>query len=202
MGRTMLNKEECLKIIANHRTDEIVITTMGAVAAWGEISDHPLDFASVGSAMGHAADFALGIALAKPEKKVLVLNGDGSMLMSLGTLATATGLTRLPHNYYLFVCENSAYEVTGNQLIPGGTNFSFTTVARGSGFDKIYRFDQPSVLDSTLPVILDKKGPTFVNLKIASSNAQPPHRSSANVVRYLRETLSESTHKLAKALQS
>ena len=198
----MLNKEECLKIIAKHRTDEVVITTMGSVAAWGEISDHPLDFASVGSAMGHAADFALGIALARPDKKVLVLNGDGSMLMSLGTLATATGLARLPHNYYLFVCENSEYEVTGNQSIPGGSNLSFATVARGSGFEKIHRFDQLSVLDSTLPLILNEMGPTFVNLKIASSNAQPPHRSSANAVRYLRETLSESTHKLAKALQS
>ena len=198
----MLNKQECLKIIAKHRTDEIVITTMGSVVPWGKISDHPLDFASVGSAMGHAADFALGIALARPDKKVLVLNGDGSMLMSLGTLATATGLTSLPHNYYLFVCENNSYEVTGNQAIPGGTNFSFATVARGSGFEKIHRFDQLSLLDSTLPLILDEKGPTFVNLKIASSDAHPPLRGTANEVRYLVETLSDSTHKLAKALQS
>jgi pyruvate/2-oxoacid:ferredoxin oxidoreductase beta subunit len=65
----MLNKQECLKIIAKHRTDEIVITTMGSVVPWGKISDHTLDFASVGSAMGHAADFALGIALARPDKK-------------------------------------------------------------------------------------------------------------------------------------
>lgn len=198
----MLNKEECLKIIAKHRKDEVVITTMGCVAAWGEISEHPLDFASVGSAMGHAADFALGIALARPDKKVLVLNGDGSMLMSLGTLATATGLARPPHNYYLFVCENSEYEVTGNQSIPGGMNFSFATVAHGSGFAKIHRFDEPSVLDSALPQILAEEGPTFINLKIASSNSQPPHRSSANSVSYLRETLSHSAHKLAKALQS
>ena len=198
----MLNKQECLKIIAKHRTDEIVIATMGLAVPWGKISDHPLDFASVGSAMGHAADFALGLALARQDKKVLVLNGDGSMLMSLGTLATATGLTRLPDNYYLFVCENNAYEVTGNQSIPGGTNFSFTTVARGSGFEKIHRFDQLSLLDSALPLILDEKGPTFVNLKVASSNAQPPRRSTTNAVRYLRETLSDSTQKLAKALQS
>ena len=198
----MLNKQECLKIIAKHRTDEIVIATMGLAVPWGKISDHPLDFASVGSAMGHAADFALGLALARPDKKVLVLNGDGSMLMSLGTLATATGLTRLPDNYYLFVCENNAYEVTGNQSIPGGTNLSFTTVARGTGFEKIHRFDQLSLLDSALPLILDGKGPTFVNLKIYSSNAQPPRRSTRNAVRYLRETLADSTHNLAKALQS
>ena len=79
----MFNKEECLQIIAKHRTDEVVIATMGVTVPWGQISDHPLDYASVGSAMGHAADFGLGIALARPDKKVLVLNGDGSMLMCL-----------------------------------------------------------------------------------------------------------------------
>ena len=77
----MLIKEECLQLIADQRTDEIVVTTMGSTVPWGKISTHPLDFASVGSAMGHAADFALGIALARPDKRVVVINGDGSMLM-------------------------------------------------------------------------------------------------------------------------
>ena len=102
----MFNKEECLQIIAKHRTDEVVIATMGVTVPWGQISDHPLDYASVGSAMGHAADFGLGIALARPDKKVLVLNGDGSMLMCLGTLATVTALNKPAQNFYLFVCEN------------------------------------------------------------------------------------------------
>ena len=97
----MLIKEECLQLIANHRTDEVVVTTMGTTVPWGKISTHPLDYASVGSAMGHAADFALGIALAKPDKKVIVLNGDGSMLMCLGTLATITALNTPPLNYLL-----------------------------------------------------------------------------------------------------
>jgi thiamine pyrophosphate-dependent acetolactate synthase large subunit-like protein len=47
------------------------------------VSEHALDFASADSAMGHAADFALGLALARPARKVICLNGDGSMLMSL-----------------------------------------------------------------------------------------------------------------------
>ena len=82
----MIIKEECLQLIANQRTDEVVVTTMGITVPWGEISTHPLDYASVGSAMGHAADFALGIALAQPDKKVIVFNGDGSMLMCLGDI--------------------------------------------------------------------------------------------------------------------
>jgi thiamine pyrophosphate-dependent acetolactate synthase large subunit-like protein len=196
----MLNKEECLKIIAKHRTDEIVITTMGTAAPWGKISDHPLDYASVGSAMGHAADFALGIALARPDKKVLVLNGDGSMLMCLGTLATVAGLKKSAHNYYLFVCENRLYEVTGNQPIPGGKPFNFTTIAHGAGFEQCYEFDQSDTLDDWLPSILEQEGPILVNLKIALANEPPPNRRVDNPVRYLRGTLAGSTHELQQAL--
>ncbi len=197
----MFNKEECLKIIAKHRTDEVVIATMGVTVPWGQISEHPLDYASVGSAMGHAADFGLGIALARPDKKVLVLNGDGSMLMCLGTLATVTALNKPAHNYYLFVCENGSYEVTGNQPIPGGQNFSFTTIARGAGFEKFYEFDEPDSLDASLPSILAEAGPTLINLKLALANEPPPNRSAEHPVFYLRGTLAESTHELRQALR-
>jgi len=61
---------------------------MGSAAPWSRISNSPLDFYSVGSAMGHAADFAMGITLAQPNRPVWVLNGDGSMLMCLETLVT------------------------------------------------------------------------------------------------------------------
>lgn len=198
----MFNKEECLKIITKHRTDEVVIATMGVTVPWGQLSEHPLDYASVGSAMGHAADFGLGIALARPDKKVLVLNGDGSMLMCLGTLATVTALNKPAHNFYLFVCENGSYEVTGNQPIPGGQNFSFTTIARGAGFEKIYEFDDPDSLDTSLPSILAEAGPTLINLKLALANEPPPTRSPGHAVRFLRPTLADSTHELRQALEA
>ena len=198
----MFNKEECLEIIAKHRTDEVVVATMGVTVPWGQISDHPLDYASVGSAMGHAADFGLGIALARPDKKVLVLNGDGSMLMCLGTLATVTALQKPAHNFYLFVCENGSYEVTGNQPIPGGQNFSFTTIARGAGFEKFYEFADPDSLDASLPSILAESGPTLINLKLALANEPPPSRSAEHAVHFLRPTLAESTHELRQALKA
>ena len=198
----MFNKEECLQIIAKHRTDEVVIATMGVTVPWGQISDHPLDYASVGSAMGHAADFGLGIALARPDKKVLVLNGDGSMLMCLGTLATVTALNKPAQNFYLFVCENGSYEVTGNQPIPGGQNFSFTTIARGAGFEMIYEFENSDSLDAALPSILAEAGPTLINLKLALANEPPPTRSGEHAVRYLRPTLARSTHELRQALKA
>ena len=83
-----MTRAQLLGPLAERRTDEVVVTTMGVTRPWGRISDSDLDFASADSAMGHAADLALGIALARPDRTVICLNGDGSMLMTLGTLAT------------------------------------------------------------------------------------------------------------------
>jgi len=184
LEKIMLIKEECLQLIANQRTNEIVITTMGTAAPWGKISTHPLDYASVGSAMGHAADFALGIAIAKPDKKVVILNGDGSMLMCLGTLATITALNTPPTNYLLFVCDNRTYEVTGNQPLPtSSTAFSWPTIAKGSGFQKVYQFDNLHQFETTLPKVWAETGPIFVNLKI--EQAYEPPRPMGNFTIFL-----------------
>ena len=197
----MLIKEECLQRIADQRTDEIVVTTMGSTVPWGKISTHPFDYASVGSAMGHAADFALGIALAKPDKKVVVLNGDGSMLMCLGTLATITALNTPPPNYLLFVCDNGTYEVTGNQPVPAGnTGFSWSMIAKGAGFERVYEFDDSDAFAADLPKIWHETGPTFVSLKIAQAHEPPPDRWGGFPYPYLQESLAESTHKLRQAL--
>lgn len=196
----MLNKEECLKVIASQRTDEIVITTMGTSVPWARISSHPLDYASVGSAMGHAADLALGIALAKTDRKVVVLNGDGSMLMCLGTLATITGLEKIPTNYVLFLCDNGSYEVTGNQPVPRNPDLSWTTIAEGVGLQEVYEFDNIEVLQNNLPKIWNEKGPIFVSLKIEQANEPPPDRWGGFNFPYLQETLTESTHNLRTAL--
>ncbi len=198
----MLIKEECLQLIASQRTDEIVIATMGMSVPWAKISTHPLDYASVGSAMGHAADFALGIALAKRDKKVVVLNGDGSMLMCLGTLATITGLAKPPVNYLLFVCDNGTYEVTGNQPVPRNTEFSWTTVAKGTGFEQVYEFDDIGTLETALPKIWHEPGPVFVSLRIAKAHEPPPDRWGSFPYPYLQESLATSTHQLRKALEN
>lgn len=197
----MIVKEECLQLIANQRTDEVVVTTMGTTVPWGKISTHPLDYASVGSAMGHAADFALGIALAQPDRRVVVLNGDGSMLMCLGTLATVTALNTPPPNYVLFVWDNGTYEVTGNQPVPAGNaGFSWTAIAKGVGFQQVYEFDNSAELAAVLPTIWNETGPIFVNLKIAQADEPPPDRWGGFPYPYLQESLAESTHKLRRAL--
>ena len=106
----MLTKAQFLAPLAMLRGDAVVVTTMGVVRPWGGYSHSELDYASADSAMGHAADLALGIALARPERKVICLNGDGSMLMTLGTLATITGAGA--GNLVLIVVQNGTYGIT------------------------------------------------------------------------------------------
>jgi len=169
----MIKRDECLAVLHRLRGDDvIVITTMGAAAPWGRLSSSELDFPSVGSAMGHAASFAVGLALAQPQRQVWVLNGDGSMLMSLGTLVTV-GQT-LAANLVLFVLQNGTYEVTGNQPIPGAGQISMVQMARGAGIMQVHEFDCVRVMSLRLPALLAEPGPIFVNLRLEPGREPPP----------------------------
>jgi thiamine pyrophosphate-dependent acetolactate synthase large subunit-like protein len=150
----------------------MVVSTMGSAAPWSEISGMELDFPSVGSAMGHAADFAMGLALAKPDFKVWVLNGDGSMLMNLGTLVTICQTP--PPNLVLFVLQNNTFEVTGNQPIPGAGTISFPDLARASGFEFVYEFEKVAALRGELGRALEAPGPLFICLHIVPGNEPAP----------------------------
>jgi thiamine pyrophosphate-dependent acetolactate synthase large subunit-like protein len=194
----MMKREECLGAIAARRTDEVVVTTMGAVAPWARVSECERDFASVDSGMGHAADFALGLALARPDLKVVVLNGDGSMLMSLGTLVTV--MDSGARNLVLFVLENGTYEVTGNQALPGAGRFSFAGMARAAGFGRTYEFRDLKTLERDLPEVLSGQGPVFVTLFVEPGDEGPPKRAGDNPIPYLRDTLAGSAHRLRETL--
>src|SRR6476620_568111 len=111
-----MTHHEALEVLAAHRGNHIVITTMTAVGMWPALSDTPLDFAYMPSAMGHGPALGQGLALAQPGRGVIVVNGDGGMLMSLGSLVT---LANHPANVYLLVMDNELYEVTGGQRTAG-----------------------------------------------------------------------------------
>jgi len=186
--------------LASRRRDEVVVTTMGVVRPWGLVSEDGLDFASADSAMGHAADFALGIALARPKRRVICLNGDGSMLMSLGTLVTvvASGV----ENLALVVMENGTYEITGNQSIPGGSAIDFVAMARAAGFRHAFRIDAADTLERGITDLLQADGPVFCAVQVEPGSEGPISRSADEEARYLRNSLAESARRLRKALSA
>ena len=194
----MITRDQLLEPLARRRTDEVVVTTMSVVRPWGRYSDHDLDFASADSAMGHAADLALGVAMAQPGRKVICLNGDGSMLMSLGTLATI--IEAGVDNLILFVAVNGTYEITGNQPIPAATRIDFAAIARGVGFDRVFDFDDPEAYETHLEDILTGPGPTFVCVHGEPGNEGPIGRKPEEEARYLQVSLAAWSRSLRAAL--
>jgi len=194
----MLTKEQLLEPLARLRGNAAIVTTMGVARPWGKYSSSELDFASADSAMGHAADLALGIALAQPWRKVICLNGDGSMLMTLGTLATIIGSGAA--NLILFVVQNGTYEITGNQPVPAAGKLDFCQLALGAGFSRVYGFEAAAEFEKTLPELLSGDGPVFAAVLIEPGSEGPISRSEREESFYLKESLAEWAHRMRRAL--
>jgi thiamine pyrophosphate-dependent acetolactate synthase large subunit-like protein len=184
-----MRRDEVLQTLAKHRTNELVLTTMSVAQEWPAYSQSEYDFNALGTGMGHLPDMGLGLAVACPERKVLILNGDGSMLMNLGVLVSIAHTA--PRNLILFVFENEIYEVTGGQPIPGRGCSNFAAMAKGAGFAHTYEFDELSTFDRELPDLLKLDGPVFVTVK-AGPSGKPLSTKALPVTaaaRALRDTL-------------
>ncbi len=194
----MMTKDELLEPLSRLRSNAAMVTCMGVTRPWGKYSSSDLDFASADSAMGHTADLALGIALAQPERKVICLNGDGSMLMSLGTLTLA--VQNRAKNYILFVVQNDIYEITGKQPVPGAGITDFVTLAKGAGFEKCYSFNDADKYRESLPEVLSEEGPVFVLVNVEPGSEGPVVRNENEKPVYLQVSLAESARIMRNAL--
>jgi thiamine pyrophosphate-dependent acetolactate synthase large subunit-like protein len=190
---------DALRVLKAVRTDrQLFIPTMGSAREWMTLGTHLLDFIYAPSAMGQAPNLGLGIALAQPDRQVIVGNGDGCMLMNLGSLVTITA--EAPPNYVLIVFENGVYEVTGQQVTAGGakarrgeSRIDLCAVARGSGFTSVYEFRTVEAWRQEIDEVLAARGPTFVLLHVAPVTGGAVPRSPAPPI--------ERAEAFAKALQ-
>ena len=179
-----------LRALAAARGDAVVLTTMMVSRGWGAVSTRPELDLPLGGAMGKLSSVGLGIALARPERKVIVLDGDGSLLMSLGSLVTIGGMA--PRNLLHVVCQNGVYEVTGGQPIPGVERLDFGQIALGAGFRRAETFDDLAALERALPELLAAEGPTFVTLKLRPfSWGEGPRRRTIDAVKAVAQALQD-----------
>jgi phosphonopyruvate decarboxylase len=166
----MIDRKQGLAAIARHVTDkDIVLPVYSTAFDWIDIRPHPLNYLSHG-AMGLASSHGLGLALGRPDRKVIVLDGDGSLLMNLGTLVSTAEAA--PKNLFHFVMENGTYEANGGHPTPGKGVLSFAGVARSAGHKNVYEFSDLKVFEQQVGAILAEQGPVFVCLKIVSSGEQ------------------------------
>jgi len=176
-GARMSLREVLAALRAGRRADEIVVTTMGAAREWMALGPlHPLDFVLVPSSMGQATSVGLGLALARPDRRVIVANGDGSMLMNLGSLVTIAA--EGPQNLTVLVGDNGCYEVTGAQPTPAvAAGVDWATLARGSGIRNVARISEIETWRRDLRAMIEATGPSVVILDLVSDRGGVGPRS-------------------------
>ncbi|MDP7525522.1 MAG: thiamine pyrophosphate-dependent enzyme [Dehalococcoidales bacterium] len=158
-----MKRAECLKVLAEYRTDELVLTAWQTSYAWEQISPSPYNFPSVRT-MGECSTFGLGLSLARPDRRVVVLEGDGSLCMNLGSLLTIARAA--PPNFYQFIMHNGVYETTGGQTIPNIDHLDLVMIARGAGIPHLHRYSDLAGFERGLPDLFRERGPVFTVLDI------------------------------------
>src|SRR5260370_9682858 len=176
-----MRRQAAIAAIVAARADAITITTEQAIGAWraavpepaNEIPDH-LDIVGC---MGSASTIALGVALARPERTVIIVDGDGSLLMQLGSLVTIAGAA--PANLFHFVFENGVYETSGSQPLPAEGRFDLAEMARAAGYAHSLRFEDAATFASALPEVLRRRGPGFISVRTEAEDGYRVRSSAA-----------------------
>lgn len=161
----MMKRDECFRILARHVTDEIVVSTYSSAVDWLALGERTLNYFSVG-AMGLDSSHALGLALGRPDRRIICLQGDGSLLMNLGCLVSigAVGAKNLVH----FVAQNGTYEANGSHPIPN-TKVDFAGMARSAGYAHVYEFSELRNFEQQAAHIVKQDGPVFATLHVQPS---------------------------------
>src|ERR1700726_236162 len=160
----MMRIAEALEAFRPFREDAVVVPGRGG-RYWVDRTTHPeLDVPLGDPAMGGHAGFGLGLALARPERKVVLFDSEGDILMSLGMLATIA--EQAPANFYHFLLDNEVYATTGGQPVPNAKNIAYDKLALAAGYPRAQAFDKLDDFDRALPEILGRPGPVFVALKV------------------------------------
>ncbi len=166
-----MERAEAIEILAEGRGPVVSVATMQSIAPWHEVGQATPAHIDASQCMGSASSIGLGLAIARPDRKVMVLDGDGSLLMQLGSLVTVASVQ--PKNLYHFVFANGLHQSTGNQPLPGQGLFSWTNLAKASGYQHALRFDAAEDLIEGLPGIWELEGPVLVELIIEREEGPP-----------------------------
>ena len=166
-------REDALKTIYPELEERIVVTIMGAVAAELYMLGHRHNFFYLEHAMGLASSMGLGIALVMPEHKVIVLDGDGSLLMNLGTLSTMARYK--PGNLVHIVFDNESLLSVGGFPTATSTGTDLAGIARASGVPCVIEANTPESLKAALMEALSANTLTTIVSKVEAIGPKSFH---------------------------
>jgi thiamine pyrophosphate-dependent acetolactate synthase large subunit-like protein len=177
-----VDRATATRLLVSRLTDEVVVSNLGqATLDLQRLGDRPLNCYTFGS-MGQCSSIGLGIALARPDVRVICLDGDGSLLMNLGSLCTIATLR--PRNYALVVWDNEAHVTTGGQPTATAHRSSVAQMARGAGIEKVLEPGDEAELGRAYERLLVEDGPFVVPVKVDRGRAEG--RLDRDVVGYAR----------------
>ncbi len=162
-----LGRREVVKALLAERADMLVVSGLGSPSwdlAW--TGDHELNFYLWG-AMGSAVMVGLGLSLARPERRVMVITGDGEMLMGLGGLATVA--VQAPRNLAIVVLDNERYGETGMQPTHTAFGVDLAALAAAAGMAASREVRDEAGLGQAVRLAREAPGPVFISVKIAAA---------------------------------
>jgi len=188
--KATLRRRDVVKKLLSDRRNLLVVAGLGSTT-WDitAAGDHPLGFPTWG-AMGQAAMMGLGLALAQPKRRVLVITGDGEMLMGLGSLATIG--VQQPKNLTVVVIDNERYGETGMQATHTARGVDLAKVAKACGFRN------SKVVTKSVPLrdlVHKTAGPNFLQIKVVAEKLPlvlPPQDGVLLKDRFRRALLGKS----------
>jgi sulfopyruvate decarboxylase subunit beta len=161
----MMKRDQCFRVLKRHVSDEVVVATYSSAVDWLELGERTLNYFSIG-AMGLDSSHALGLALGRPDKRIICLQGDGSLLMNLGCLVTIAAVA--PRNLVHLVVQNGTYEANGGHPIPN-TQLDFAGMARAAGYAQVHDFSELKNFEQQAAHLLKQEGPVFATLRVEPS---------------------------------
>lgn len=164
-----LDRRKVVAAMLAERGDALVVTGLGSPTYdTFAAGDHDLNFYLWG-AMGGAVMAGLGLALAQPKRRVLVITGDGEMLMGIGSLATVA--CEAPKNLAIAVINNGHYGETGMQRAHTARGVDLAGIAKAAGFKSVSTLNSMSAVQRWLPDFHRKAGPVFADIHVAADPA-------------------------------
>ena len=184
-----MDSMEATKAVNFHRKDALVVSTSSALRDWAQVSQRRDLDVDLMDCMDRAPAVGLGLALAQPDSKVLVLDCDATLRTDLGGLATVGESG--PQNLVHLVFEDAAFRSTRGIPIKGLDAIDFQAMAQGAGYAKVYEFDKLEELVLGLEDVMAQTGPVFVLIKVAREEEllPMPDRSMADGWATVRKSL-------------
>ena len=188
----MISSMEATKAVNFHRNDALVVSTSSALRDWSQVSERRDLDVDLSDCVDRAPAVGLGLALAQPEGKVLVLDCDATLRTNLGGLATIGESN--PENLVHFVFDDVSNSSTSGLPIKELDNLDLSQMALSSGYAKSYEFNKLEELLIGLEDVMRQKGPIFVRVNIFREGEPNPYpeRSMAQGWAMVKETLSPS----------